>query len=280
MNVRWKWISACLIVLMGCNEKESDNKAGFETSSEVVREDDGTAEIKILLDRPAGQATSIYFEFEGEAAMHGDFKLITTSPLEVEADSREAFIEIELIDESTIESSEDINITLTASDGTLVISQTSSEFTLTIEDNDEPPDEGIQVDLTWASEGEMDIDEFDLNLLIANNVEIVDDYVEGFDIYSKSENETGFETAWIDADAQDGEYYIVAIYKNGNNDIPYTLELNGSGFNHETVNGDFTEDDVGTAVFYGPVTKDGNSFSKVMPSGEKIILKLYKSESN
>jgi hypothetical protein len=59
MNVRRKWLSACLIVLIGCNEKETDNTAGFETISEVVQEADGSAEIKILLDRAVGQATSL-----------------------------------------------------------------------------------------------------------------------------------------------------------------------------------------------------------------------------
>ena len=275
MNGQRKWLSVCLIVLIGCNEKETDNTAGFETISEVVQEADGSVEIKILLDRPVAQATSIYFEFEGDAALNGDFKLITASPLEVTANSREVVIEIELIDESIIESSEEMKFTLTASGGDLVIPPAKSEFTLTIEDNDEAPSEGIQVDLTWASETETDIDEFDLNLFIVDNVKIADGYVEDFDMYSRSENQTGFETAWIDADAADGEYYIVALYGSGNNDIPYTIEINGTGFDHETVDGDFAKGDVGTAVFYGPVTKAGNTFSRVMPSGEKTILKLY-----
>jgi hypothetical protein len=182
-----------------------------------------------------------------------------------------------MIDESIIEASEEIKFTLTASGGDLVIPQAKSEFTLTIEDNDEVPETGIQVDLTWASETETDIDEFDLNLFIVDNVKITDGYVEDFDIYSQSENETGFETAWIDADAADGEYYIVAFYGSGNHDIPYTIEINGAGFDHETVDGDFAKSVVGTAVFYGPVTKQGSSFSRVLPSGEKKILKLYRS---
>jgi hypothetical protein len=45
MNVRWKCMGACLILLIACNEKETDNNAGFEASSVGVQEED---DLKIL----------------------------------------------------------------------------------------------------------------------------------------------------------------------------------------------------------------------------------------
>jgi hypothetical protein len=210
--------------------------------------------------------------------LNGDFKLLTPSPLTISSGSQSAAIEIEIIDESIIESSEEIIIKLTASDNGLVLSETGNQFYVTVTDNDEAPDDGIQVDLTWQSETAPDIDEYDLDLFIANNVVITDDQVESFDIYSRSENDTGFESVWIDADAPDGEYYIVAQYTSGDGDIAFLLEMNGSDFSHDTIDGDFTNDDVGSAVFFGPLTKEGNTFSKVMPSGEKMIMKAYSSD--
>lgn len=266
----------CLIVLMGCSESETDNNAGFELTSKAIQEDDGSVQIKVLLDRAVDQSGSLYFEFDGEAALNGDFKLITPSPITIESGSREAVIEIEALDEFIIEPSEDLILTITAAGGTgILLPESKSEFTLTIEDNDEAPEEGIQVDLTWSNDSERDIDEFDLDLFIANNVTIVDDQVEDFEVYSKSENQIGFETAWLDQDAPDGEYYLVAYYQNGNKDVDFMLEINGPGFERETTDGDFESDETGMAIFFGPITKDGSSISRAVTPSEKMIWKKY-----
>src|SRR5688572_6929057 len=144
MNIRLKYICVCFVLVAACNENETSNSARFSIASTEVNESDGSMEIEISLDRSVSESALLYFEFEGEALLNGDFKLITTSPITIPPNSQSAMIELEILDEAIIESSEEITFSLTGSNGGIVLQEAGSEFTATIEDNDEAPESGIQ----------------------------------------------------------------------------------------------------------------------------------------
>lgn len=256
------WFLLLPIVLIACEENKKGNGIGFESLSEELREDAGKFEIKILLDRASEEVSSLGFALEGEAILGGDYRVNTTSPVNIPRGAREAVIEIELLDESIIESEEEIVVTLNAAGSGLTLNTTKKVMTLTIDDNDESPDEGIQVDLSWSVNSSEDIDDVNLDLFIAKNLIIENNVVQDFDVHAISENTTGFETVWLAGDAPDGVYYLVAYYKTGNKEVNFTLEVNGAGFSHEAVDGDFTSAQSGRAVFYGPLTKEGSSITR------------------
>ncbi|MBA4058463.1 MAG: hypothetical protein C0490_27345 [Marivirga sp.] len=213
----------------------------------------------------------------GSAFLNGDYALETTSPVTLEAGEQTATIVLKLIDESVIESADDkIKINLISIGSNALLSETSGdlEHTLTISDNDNVEEGELQVDLTWDLGESEDIDRVNFDLYLATNVIIEDNTVTDADIYTASENSLGFETLWITQDDEDTEYYIVVNYTEGNVDADFTINLNGGdGYSDESFSDIFSADDVGGALFYGPLTKSGSSisrkkgFQKVMSSG-------------
>jgi hypothetical protein len=245
------------------DEDEETGTAGFETSSVSASEDAGVQEIKILLPEALSASTSLYFDLETEAALNGDYKIVTPSPLTIDEGAEYATIKIEIIDEKIIEETETITLTLKAIGNNVAISddETKNTFTLEIEDNDVAPTDDLQIDLTWQMDDE-DVDDYNLDFFIAYNVVIEDDMVEEYEIYDISENTSGFETLTIPSDAPDQEYYLVVAYVSGSKAVDYALHLNGAGFEEQAVEGEFAASDVGLAMFYGPLNKDGDTFGR------------------
>lgn len=265
-----------LLVLAGCSDDEDPaNKAGFEVSSKIGSEGDATVLITVKLVSSVDKSTALYFEVAGNAALNGDYRLVTPSPVNIEAGAKEAVIKIELLNESIIESSENIALTLTAASSGIVIDESKNKFVFTIEDNDKAPAEGIQIDITWSSGSVRDIDEFNLDLYIANNVAIVNNVVESYNLFSKSENSSGFESVWLPGDAPDGKYYIVVYYMTGSEDVDYAFAVNGPGFTNKTGSGGFTATEVGHAMFYGPLSKSGSVISRSMIGNKQITFEEF-----
>jgi hypothetical protein len=271
------FVAICLASI-SCNDDEETQTptVKFSASTSNASEGDGTIEIELSATQAVSSDIEVSFELSGSAYLNGDYMLETASPITLKAGSKTATIVLDLIDESIIESTDDkIKINLTSIGSNAVLSETSGdlEHIITISDNDNLEANELQVDLTWdLGEGE-DIDRVNFDLYLATNVVIEDNTVTGADIYKGSENSLGFETLRITQDDEDAEYYIVVSYIKGNVNADFTINLNGGdGYSDESFTNTFAAANVGSAVFYGPLTKSGSSigrrkgFQKIMSS--------------
>lgn len=262
--------AAMSLVSVSCSDDEDagTQKATvrFSTSASSVNEEDGTIEVQISASQASSSDVEVSFEVSGSAYLNGDYTLETTSPVILKAGEQTATIVLNLLDESIIESTDDeIKISLTSIGANALLSETSGELerTVTISDNDEVNEGELQVDLTWDLGEGVDINGVNFDLYLATNVVIEDNTVTEADLYTASEGSSGFETLWITQDDEDTEYYIVVNYTEGNVDAGFTINLNG-GDSHsdEGISDIFDADDVGRAIFYGPLTKSGYSISR------------------
>lgn len=263
-----KYIAGMMIVLLqACGSDDADSSTiTLDATGQTVEEDAGTQKISISLGKTLSASTQLYFELSGTASLNGDYKVLTSSPVTIAAGASTATISIQVTDDVIIESTESVIVQLTAAGNGIELSSdtTRNIFTLTIYDNDTAPvNDDVQIDLTWGSGGADDIDDEDLNLYIANNVEITDDAITDFDLYDASENESGFESLVLPANAPDGDYYIIVAYNRGSSSVDYTINLNGAGYSNDSATGTFSSDDVGYAVFYGPLSKSGTSYGRM-----------------
>ncbi len=265
-----KYIAGMMIVLLqACGSDNDENAAStitLDATEQTAEENAGAQKVSITLGKTVTTATQLYFELSGTASLNGDYKLLTSSPVTIAAGASTATISIQVIDDAIIESTESVIVQLTAAGSGIELSAdtTKNIFTLTINDNDTAPtNNDVQIDLTWGAGGADDIDDEDLNLYIANNVEITDETITDFDLYDGSENESGFESLVLPADAPDGDYYIIVAYNEGSSSVSYKLNLNGAGYNNDSATGTFSSGDVGYAVFYGPLSKSGTSYGRV-----------------
>jgi hypothetical protein len=263
-----KYIAGMMIVLLqACGSDDDDSSTiTLDATGQTVEEDAGTQKISISLGKTVSASTQLYFELSGTASLNGDYKVLTSSPVTIAAGASTATISIQVTDDVIIESTESVIVQLTAAGNGIELNSdtTRNIFTLTIHDNDTAPvNDDVQIDLTWGSGGADDIDDEDLNLYIANNVEITDDAITDFDLYDASENESGFESLVLPANAPDGDYYIIVAYNRGSSSVDYTINLNGAGYSNDSATGTFSSDDVGYAVFYGPLSKSGTSYGRV-----------------
>jgi hypothetical protein len=264
-----KYITGMMIILLqACGSDDDDNTSTItlDATEQTADENAGTQKVSIALGKTVTTATQLYFELSGTASLNGDYKLLTSSPLTIAAGASTASISIQVIDDTMIESTESVVVELTAAGSGIDLSTdtTKNIFTLTITDNDvAPTNNDVQIDLMWSSGGADDIDAEDLNLYIANNVEISDETITDFDLYDASENESGFESLVLPYDAPDGDYYIVVAYNEGSSGVTYKINLNGAGYSNNSATGTFSSGDAGQAIFYGPLSKSGTSYGRV-----------------
>lgn len=264
-----KYIAGMMIILLqacGSDDDDTTSTITLDATEQTAAENAGTQKVSIALGKTVTTATQLYFELSGTASLNGDYKLLTSSPVTIDAGANTAAISVQVIDDAIIESTETVIVELTAAGSGIELSTdtTKNIFTLTINDNDAAPtNNDVQIDLTWGSGGADDIDAEDLNLYIANNVEISDETITDYDLYDGSENESGFESLVLPADAPDGDYYIIVAYNEGSSSVKYKINLNGAGYSNDSVTGTFSSGDVGYAVFYGPLSKSGTSYGRV-----------------
>jgi hypothetical protein len=176
--------------------------------------------------------------------------------LTIAAGSTSATLTFELFDDSVVEASKEIIVEFSSSAAKF----SNSTSTITITDNDNSrAASGLNTDLTWDG-GSM----VDLDLYYANNVTISNNSVSDYNLLSGSTETYGFESLLLSNNADDGEYYIVVAYTEGSRVVNYTLTYNAPNITDEEVDGQLTTSQVGYALFYGPVTKSGSSYSKTI----------------
>jgi flagellar capping protein FliD len=269
--------------ITGCDDDESTNSASLAFEKSVVEVTEATATVRITLEstRALDADTEVSVDIGGNAYLNGDYKLKTSLPVIMEKGSTEAFIDIEIIDESILENIDD-SITLrlqsVVNPESVTINTDRSITHVIITDNDLSQQDVLQIDLLWNLGEGKDIDEVDLDLYLATNVVIEDNQVIDAFIYNGSENSAGFESLSLTSTDQDDEYYIVVYYKEGSTSFEYSISLNGAGYENVVVTDQFTSSDSGYAVFFGPIMKSGNSFSRSKKNGLRTTLPTIKGQ--
>ncbi len=241
----------------------------FTISASDAIENAGLQSITIQMSRAADQMIELDFTVSGNAALNGDYKMISSSPLMIPVGSESFNLEIELIDESIIET---VDKTLTfnlISTSAGVLSTTTGDLshTFTIFDNDVIPSNGLQFDLTWDLGAGADIDQVDLDVALFTNLVLDSDgfvILDSLELYTNDigDNETGFETIFLDNNSADDDYYATVIYIDGSSSVNYILSLNSTNFGGELPDS-FAAADVGFLHLWGPFTKTGTTFSRV-----------------
>lgn len=254
------------LVLVSCDDNESTKPAGFDVAASSGEENAGTQTATLSLGKAATSDVVLTFNVKGTAALGGDYTLLTPSPITIKAGATTASIDFKLIDDAIIESA-DKKITFSIASITgyaLDASSDRNSYTYTITDNDAIPASGMQVDLSWNLGEGVDIDSANLDLYLVYNVVVSGNEVQSMDVNEDiySENESGFESFVIDPGLKDTEYYVVAVYKRGAVAVPFTLGFSHSATGSNNSDGTFTASEMGTALFYGPIQKSGDTFSR------------------
>lgn len=264
-----------LIVSCGDDDDDSPATVGFTATAASGAEDAGAQTLTISLSKAVSTDTEIAFDLSGTASLNGDYTLDTESPVTIKAGSTSAEVKFTVIDESIIEADDEtVVVTITSATNLTLTSTEKLAYTYTIQDNDDTPEAGMQVDLTWDLGVGADIDQADLDMYLAYNVVIEDNTVSSFDVSEdvSSAHDTGFESYVIGTDLKDDEYYIVVQYYEGSVAVPYLLGTSEKSRGYEEGDGDFGAGDEGYAYLYGPIVKSGSTYGRQASP----VLKTYK----
>lgn len=234
-----------------------------------VNESVGTVSATINLSEAVSQDITISYTLSGTAINNGDYQADTTSPIVIPAGSKSATIQFTVFDDAVLEADKTIEISYSSTDA---VNFNNTKTIITIIDNETDLSSlGLQTDLTWDAGNLVDLD-----LYAVTNVVISDGEVTDFDIVSRSENEKGFESVFINNTDNDGEYYIAVSYASGSRAVDYTLAWTGPSIN-EVGDNSFLTTDVGYGVFYGPINKSGSTYGRLANGGSIFNLKGMKS---
>lgn len=262
------WASLFMTVLfISCQDNDNSQPTGFDVAASTGAESAGTQSATLKLNKAATSDVTVTFALKGTAALNGDYTLLTPSPLTVKAGSSVAQIDFKIIDDAVIEAT-DKKITFEITSVTNQILDTNSDrltYTYTITDNDKIPSDGMQVDLTWDLGEGIDIDSANLDMYLVYNVVVENNQVTSLDVNEDiySEKTSGFESFVIGSAVKDTEYYVAAVYKEGSVAVPFTFGFSTTANGTNQSAGSFTSSEAGSALFYGPIQKSGNTFSRL-----------------
>lgn len=225
-------------------------------TTKTVSESVGTVSLTVNLNEAMSTPTKLTLSFGGTAIFNGDYEVDSSSQITIPAGKTSATLNITIFDDNVVEPDETIKVTFSAPSNIRLSNSTS---TITIKDNDvSNAANGLQTDLYWDA-GSM----VNLDLYIANNVTVSGNAITNFNLVDSSAHLTGFESATIKNSYPDGDYYVVVYYASGARAVNYTLRYNGpGGIVNDTTNASMSISDVGAAYFFGPITKNGSSYSR------------------
>src|SRR6266498_2128651 len=258
-----KLLLPCLAVivfalLLGSCKKSANSTTpavSISDTSQTINESDGTVNITVALSEAPVSDVQLNYELTGTAILNGDYEVDSTDHLTVPAGSTSASLEFTIFDDAVVESDKTIHVKFTFEAN---VTFTNTEATIIINDNDvSEATNGLQTDLTWDA-GSL----VNLELYTANNVVINSDTIDSFDLVDGSENEKGFESLLINNNDPDDDYYLVVYYNTGSRTVNFTLTSNGPDVSDAITDDTFEASDTGAAVFYGPITKSGSSYSR------------------
>lgn len=259
-NIIYGLIACLVLAVSGCeDDDEAPLSIGFLETSATDSEAGGSKSAALQLNRVSDGDIQIDYNITGNAALSGDYRFTAPSADRILAGNTTLEFIFELIDDPIIEDGDKvIELNITAATGLAVSPDEPLVYTFTITDNDALPDNGLQIDLTWDLGAGVDIDNVNLDLLLATDVVAEGNVITGFNLdQNSSENLTGYESILIDNNAADGEYYAVIFYNSGEGDVTFGLSLHSQGSESSTTDGSLTENDVESAIFFGPIVKNG-----------------------
>jgi hypothetical protein len=256
--------------LVACEENE--DRYGFTTPSETAKEGDGIKNITIDLGRTVASGTTINYLVHGSAFLNGDYEIrnpgsvsASTFVVQVKSGESKATLSIELIDDNHVEEeNESIYFLITGSSDTdLSASLKNNQYVLEIEDNDVAPTNGLQVDLSWNTGEGVSINTANFDLYLAKNVELGNNgQLLEFELMEnpKSTNTSGFESIVLGQEITDEVYYVIINFVEGTSPADVFLYMS-QGSQNGTASGHVNTSYIGKNVYYGPISKNGNSFS-------------------
>jgi hypothetical protein len=251
------FITLATATLLSCKKNSSNDTPAVSISdtAQTVNEGVGTVSVTLNLSQASSTPVRLEYELTGTAVLNGDFEVDSSSHVTVPAGKQAATLKFTIYDDPVVESDKTIHLKFSSPAN---VNFTNAEATITIKDNDaSQAASGLQTDLTWNA-GSL----VNLNLYAANNVVIHNDSITDFDIVASSERSKGFESVLIKNSDEDGKYYLIVFYKSGSRAVDYTLNFNSPGISNEHTYDSFAASDSGYAFFYGPITKNGSTYTR------------------
>ena len=263
-------VPAFVLIVAGCQEQPE--YGGFLNNTGRGNEGSGNQSITINLGATTTASTVITYRVGGNAALDGDYSLTSVGTyysdaltITVPADESTATINFALIDDNQVEQADEIiyfEIT-SISDAGIAENFRQTSYAFQIEDNDVAPNSGLQVDLAWNLGDGVRINRSNFDLHLADAITLSDDgtVTEYREIEGKqSVNETGFETITIGGDLPDQQYYMIISCLLCEDPAALSLQLSSSKVSRNA-SGRVPSGWSGRSLYYGPITKNGESFS-------------------
>nr|WKN36328.1 hypothetical protein K4G66_28615 [Tunicatimonas sp. TK19036] len=214
------------LLIISCQEDEDTNNFGlpaslvqFSASEATSKEGSGHQEVKIYLDRPQEGKTLVDFSVGGNitpstSSVKGDVKVITASPLIIEAGETEGIIEFEILEDKEFEAEpESISITLNSIiTGNAQLSSSISErnYRHHIQENE------YELALQWDQTDESPSN-VDLVVELPNNAVQI------------SENIDGSEKLVLNNVRENDSYLVTVWYYEGESSIDYDVLFRKAG---------------------------------------------------
>lgn len=263
------------MLLLGCSDDESEAPAtvSFENSSSQVQEDGNYKVINVVMSHAMGTDVEVAFEVSGNAALNGHYTLVTPSPIIIEAGSTSGEVVFEPNDNSVIEfENATFSAELISASGAGLAESATLTHEVEIVDNDVVPQNDLQIDLLWELQGEQDIDQADLDLLLVSDLVEENNTVVDFTVVDVSESDSGFETVLLEESDPDNEYYIVVLYIDGSQQANYRMHVSNSAWGTELIEDTFAANEVGSGRIYGPIPKEGSNYLGGRKAGARLSL--------
>lgn len=247
---------ALILSISSCKKDSKSIPAlSIKDTTQTVSENSGTANITINLSQAPSEKVQLGVVLSGDAVLNGDYKVDSATSLTIPAGSTTASLKFTIFNDAVVEAMKSIHVKFTAPTS---VTFTNAEATVKITDDDvSKANTGLQTDLLWNAGAPVNLD-----LFVVNNVVITNNQITDFDVVTSSENTNGFESVLINNSSPDGEYYLVVFYNTGTRNVNFTLKSNGPNITDVTADDNFTAAEAGTAIFYGPVTKNGSTYSR------------------
>ncbi|HEY3406041.1 MAG TPA: Calx-beta domain-containing protein [Ohtaekwangia sp.] len=140
-------LAATSVIISSCSkddEKPSPAELTFFDDDMTVDENDGTIEVRIVLNKAFSQPIAIDYDVEGSAiegsSASSDYEINGSfGEVVIEAGETEAFIEIDINDDNLYEGNETIELSIDDVNSEDIIIGDADNVTITLEDNDEQP---------------------------------------------------------------------------------------------------------------------------------------------
>ena len=264
-------VTALSCLVFSCKKSsEAPPSITIADTSQTVNESAGTASVTINLGKAQSQNTKLNLQISGTAILNGDYSVDSASSITIPAGSTSASVKFTIFNDGVVEGNKTIHVKFTATGN---VTLTNTDATVTIKDDDvSQATKGLQTDLTWDAGTPVNLD-----LFIVDNVIITNNQIQDFHVVRGSVNTNGFETVLINNNDSDLVYYLAVYYNTGTRAVNYTLTSNGPGITNDTGTDNFTASEKGAAVFYGPITKNGSTYTRLQQSGSNFDMSKMRS---